>query len=157
MKYDDSDNQRPGWKFAQYELKGVPLRIAIGTRDLQNNVVEVARRDTREKSSVSMDGLSDRVVSLLDEIQKGMYQKALSFRDASITKVDTWEDFEKTLNEKGGFISAHWDGTAETEDAIKDKTKATIRCIPLNNVQEEGKCILTGKPSKERVLFAIAY
>lgn len=157
VKYDDSDNQRPGWKFAQYELKGVPVRIAIGTRDLQNNVVEVARRDTREKSSVSMDGLGERIVSLLGEIQSGMYQKALGFRDSKITAVDSWEEFEKTLNEKGGFVSAHWDGTAETEDAIKDKTKATIRCIPLNNVQEEGKCILTGKPSKERVLFAVAY
>lgn len=157
VKYDDSDNQRPGWKFAQYELKGVPVRIAIGARDLQNNVAEVARRDTREKSSLSLDGLSEKIASLLEEIQNSMYQKALSFREANITKVDTWDDFVKTLNEKGGFISAHWDGTAETEEAIKEKTKATIRCIPLNNPSEEGRCVLTGKPSTQRVLFAIAY
>ena len=157
VKYDDSDNQRPGWKFAQYELKGVPVRVAIGARDIQNNVAEVARRDTREKSSVSMDGVSGHIVSLLDEIQNGMFRKALTLRQEHITKVDNWDDFEKMLTEKGGFIAAHWDGTAETEEAIKDKTKATIRCIPLDNPQEEGKCILTGKPSKERVLFAIAY
>jgi prolyl-tRNA synthetase len=157
VKYDDSDNQRPGWKFAQYELKGVPVRIAIGARDIQNNVAEVARRDTKEKKSVSMDGLPAHVISLLDEIQDAMFTKALSFRKEHITRVENWVDFEKTLQEKGGFVSAHWDGTAETEEAIKEKTKATIRCIPLNNPQEEGKCILTGKPSKERVLFAIAY
>jgi len=157
VKYDDSDNQRPGWKFAQYELKGVPVRVAIGARDIQNNVAEVARRDTREKNSVSMDGLAGHVISLLDEIQSGMFKKAYSFREQHITRVDNWDDFEKVLQEKGGFISAHWDGTAETEEAIKEKTKATIRCIPLNNPQEEGRCILTGKPSKERVLFAVAY
>lgn len=157
VKYDDSDNQRPGWKFAQYELKGVPLRMAIGPRDLQNNVAEVARRDTREKSSLSMDGLADTISALLDNIQESMYRKALAFREANITSVDTWEEFEKTLNEKGGFISAHWDGTAATEDAIKEKTKATIRCIPLNNAQEQGKCVFTGNPSTQRVLFAIAY
>ncbi len=157
VKYDNSDNQRPGWKFAQYELKGVPVRVAIGARDIQNNVAEVARRDTREKKSVSLDGLAGHIISLLDDIQEAMFKKAESFRAAHITRVDTWEDFENVLKEKGGFASAHWDGTAETEEAIKEKTKATIRCIPLNNPQEEGKCIFTGKPSKERVLFAIAY
>jgi len=157
VKYDDSDNQRPGWKFAEYELKGVPVRVAIGARDIQNNVAEVARRDTREKNSVSMDGLAGHVISLMDEIQSAMFKKAYAFREQRITRVDNWDDFEKVLQEKGGFISAHWDGTAETEEAIKEKTKATIRCIPLNNPQEEGRCILTGKPSKERVLFAVAY
>ena len=157
VKYDHSDNQRPGWKFAQYELKGVPIRVAIGARDIQNNVVEIARRDTREKISMSMDGLAENISGLLNEIQQGMFNRALSFRDQHITRVDTWEEFQKTLNEKGGFIAAHWDGTPETEDLIKEKTKATIRCIPLNNSQEDGKCILTGKPSVQRVLFAVAY
>jgi prolyl-tRNA synthetase len=157
VKYDDSDNNRPGWKFAEYEMKGVPVRIAFGARDLENNVAEVARRDTKEKKSISLDGLSDAVVQLLNNIQQAMFDKAKAYRDAHITKVDTWQDFEKTLDGEGGFISAHWDGTAETEEAIKQKTKATIRCIPLNNPQEEGKCILTGMPSKERVLFARAY
>jgi prolyl-tRNA synthetase len=157
VKYDDNDNARPGWKFAEYEMKGVPVRIAMGMRDLENNVVEVARRDTREKKSISMDGLSDAVIALLDEIQKNMFNKAKAYRDSHITEANTWEEFEALLQEKGGFISAHWDGTAETEAAIKEKTKATIRCIPLNNPQQEGKCILTGKPSKERVLFATAY
>ncbi|HUQ66024.1 MAG TPA: proline--tRNA ligase [Flavitalea sp.] len=157
VKYDNSDNQRPGWKFAQYELQGVPVRVAIGARDLQNNIAEVARRDTREKASISLDGLPDHILAMLDEIQHSMFRNALSFREKLITKADTWEEFENVLKEKGGFISAHWDGTAETEETIKEKTKATIRCIPLNNPHEEGKCILTGKPSKERVLFAIAY
>jgi prolyl-tRNA synthetase len=157
VKYDDADNQRPGWKFAQHELRGVPVRIAIGMRDLQNNVAELARRDTREKSSVSLDNIADTIAGTLDEIQKAMFQKALSFRDQNITKVDTWDEFEKVLREKGGFISAHWDGTAETEEMIKEKTKATIRCIPLNNPKENGKCVLTGKPSDQRVLFAVAY
>ena len=157
VKYDDSDNNRPGWKFAEYEMKGVPVRIALGARDLENNVVEVARRDTKEKKSISLDGLHETIVQLLDEIQQAMFDKARAYRDAHITKVDNWQDFEKALDGEGGFISAHWDGTAETEESIKQKTKATIRCIPLNNPQEEGKCILTGKPSKERVLFARAY
>jgi prolyl-tRNA synthetase len=156
-KYDDSDNQRPGWKFAQYELKGVPVRIAIGTRDLQNNVAELARRDNKTKTQVSLDGIAERIAVVLDEIQEGMFQKALSFRDQNITSVDSWAEFETVLNDKGGFVSAHWDGTAETEELIKEKTKATIRCIPLDNPNEEGKCILTGKPSNQRVLFAIAY
>lgn len=157
VKYDDDDNNRPGWKFAEYELKGVPARIAVGARDMQNNVVEVARRDTKEKITVSMDGLANTIVALLHDIQENIYNKAKIFRDTNIYKADTWEIFEKLLDDKGGFISAHWDGTAETEEKIKELTKATIRCIPLNNLQEEGKCILTGKPSKERVLFARAY
>jgi prolyl-tRNA synthetase len=157
VKYDDNDNNRPGWKFAEYEMKGVPVRIAIGARDLENNVAEVARRDTKEKKSTSLDGLSDTIIQLLADIQQAMYDKAKAYRDSHITKVDTWEDFEKVLDGEAGFVSAHWDGSAETEEAIKQKAKATIRCIPLNNPQEEGKCILTGKPSKERVLFARAY
>lgn len=157
VKYDDADNSRPGWKFAEYELKGVPVRIAIGARDLENNTVELARRDTKEKASVSMDGLAARILALLDEVQQAIYNKALAYRDAHITKVDTWQEFESVLNEKAGFVSAHWDGTAETEAKIKELTKATIRCIPLNNPSEEGKCILTGKPSSQRVLFALAY
>jgi len=157
VKYDNSDNQRPGWKFAQYELKGVPVRMAIGARDIQNNVAEIARRDTREKSTISLDGIAAAVETLLDDIQRSMFRKALSFRDQNITKVDTWEEFVSVLKEKGGFISAHWDGTPETEELIKEKTKATIRCIPLDNPRESGKCVLTGKPSEQRVLFAVAY
>jgi prolyl-tRNA synthetase len=157
VKYDNNDNSRPGWKFAQYELQGVPIRLAMGLRDMENNVVEIARRDTKEKNSVSMDGIADTVAKLLSDIQENMYNKALAFRNENITIVDNWDDFVKTLDEKGGFISAHWDGTAETEEKIKDKTKATIRCIPMNNKEEEGKCVLTGNPSTQRVLFARAY
>jgi prolyl-tRNA synthetase len=157
VKYDDSDNARPGWKFAEYEKKGVPIRIAIGARDLENNTVEIARRDTREKLSVPMDGLAERIQQLLIQIQQDIYNKALAFRESHITKADSWEDFQRILNEKGGFILAHWDGTPETETKIKELTKATIRCIPLNNEQEQGKCILTGKASSQRVLFAMAY
>ncbi|HEU4552269.1 MAG TPA: proline--tRNA ligase [Chitinophaga sp.] len=157
VKYDDSDNARPGWKFAEYEMKGVPVRIAIGARDLENNVAEVARRDTREKMSLSLDGLAGRVKDLLEEIQQSIFNKAKAYRDEHITPADTFEEFEKLLDEKGGFIAAHWDGTAETEEQIKERTKATIRCIPLNNKQEAGACILTGKPSTQRVLFARAY
>jgi prolyl-tRNA synthetase len=157
VKYDDDDSRRPGWKFAEYEMKGVPVRIALGARDLEKNVAEVVRRDNKTKEVVSLDGLANTVLVLLDDIQKSIYQKAKDYRDAHITKADTWEDFVKLLDEKGGFISAHWDGTAETEEKIKELTKATIRCIPLNNPKEEGKCILTGKPSGERVLFARAY
>ncbi|HTM93508.1 MAG TPA: His/Gly/Thr/Pro-type tRNA ligase C-terminal domain-containing protein, partial [Flavisolibacter sp.] len=157
VKYDDNDNNRPGWKFAEYELKGVPVRIAIGARDLQNNVAEVARRDTKEKQSISLDGIADHIKQLLEDIQQNLYKKALAYREEHTTRADSWEEFEKLLDEKGGFVSAHWDGTAETEEAIKEKTKATIRCIPLNNEKEEGKCILTGKPSSQRVLFARAY
>lgn len=157
VKFDNNDNSRPGWKFAEYEMKGVPIRIAIGTRDLENNVVEMARRDTKEKTTVSLDGLTERVSALLTEIQQGIYNKALQFRDSHITPVDTWDQFVDTLNNKTGFVSAHWDGTAETEEKIKEMTKATIRCIPLDNALEEGKCVLTGNPSKQRVLFAQAY
>ena len=157
VKYDDSEHSRPGWKFAEYELKGVPVRIAIGARDLENNVGEVVRRDTREKKSISLDGLGNTVIQLLEEIQQAMFDKAKAFRDAHIIKVDNWEDFEKALEGEGGFVSAHWDGTPETEEAIKQKSKATIRCIPLNNPQEEGKCVFSGNASKERVLFARAY
>jgi len=157
VKYDDSDNQRPGWKFAEYELKGVPVRITLGARDLANGVVELARRDTKEKTTVPLEGLAERIGSLLVEIQDNLFARARAFRDGHITKADTWEEFERVLDEKSGFVAAHWDGSSETEAAIKEKTKATIRCIPLNNEQEEGTCILTGKPSTQRVLFARAY
>jgi prolyl-tRNA synthetase len=157
VKYDDNDNNRPGWKFAEYEMKGIPVRIAIGARDLANNVVEVARRDTREKMSFPIDGLSNSVIQLLAQIQEAIYKKAKDFREERIIKTDNWDEFTKLLDEKPGFIAAHWDGTGETEDKIKELTKATIRCIPLNNEQEEGRCILTGKPSTQRVLFARAY
>ena len=157
VKYDNSDKVRPGWKFAEYEKKGVPVRIALGMRDLENNVVEVARRDTKEKATYTLDGIAEVVKSLLDEIQQNMFNRAKAFRDEHITPVDHWDDFVKILDDKTGFVSAHWDGTPETEEKIKELTKATIRCIPLNNKQEEGKCILTGHPSTQRVLFARAY
>ncbi len=157
VKYDDNDNNRPGWKFAEYEKKGVPVRIAIGARDIENNTVEIARRDTKEKISVPIDGLSVRISNLLQQIQQDMFDKAKAYRDEHITPADSWDEFVQLLNEKGGFVSAHWDGTAETEEKIKEQTKATIRCIPLNAKEEEGKCILTGKPSNKRVLFAQAY
>jgi len=157
VKFDDNDNSRPGFKFAEYELKGVPVRIAMGLRDLDSNSVEVARRDTKEKKTVSLDGLPDYIKTLLEDIQQSMYKKAKAYRDSHITRADTMEEFERLLDEKGGFILAHWDGTAATEEAIKDRTKATIRCIPLDNPAEEGKCILTGQPSNQRVLFARAY
>jgi prolyl-tRNA synthetase len=157
VKYDDSDNARPGWKFAEYEMKGVPIRIAIGARDLANNVAEIARRDTKEKTSVSLDGLSNHIQNLLQTIQQNMFDKAKTFRDEHITNANTWDEFLQILENKTGFVNAHWDGTPETEEKIKELAKATIRCIPLNNKQEEGNCILTGKPSKQRVLFARAY
>jgi len=157
VKYDDNDNNRPGWKFAEYEMKGVPLRIAIGMRDLENKVVEIARRDTKEKKQYSLDGLTETIKNLLEEIQQNLFNKAKAFRDAHITSVDTWDEFVNVLDGKGGFISAHWDGTPETEEKIKELTKATIRCIPLNNELEEGKDVLTGAPSRQRVLFARAY
>lgn len=157
VKYDDSDNQRPGWKFAEYELKGVPIRIAVGPRDLENNQVELARRDTKEKTTISMDGLIETVAQLLSDIQSNLLHRATQYRDEHITKVDTWDEFVNVLDQTTGFILAHWDGTVETEEKIKDLAKATIRCIPLNNPLEEGKCILTGNTSKQRVLFARAY
>jgi prolyl-tRNA synthetase len=157
VKFDDNDNNRPGFKFAEYELKGVPVRIAMGLRDLDNGSVEIARRDTKEKKTIPFEGLVTYVAALLEDIQQSMYNKALAYRDSHITKADTMTEFERLLDEKGGFILAHWDGTAATEEAIKEKTKATIRCIPLDNPLEEGKCILNGKESKQRVLFARAY
>lgn len=157
IKYDDNDNARPGWKFAEYEMKGVPLRIAIGARDIQNGTVELARRDTREKTTVPLEGLATRLVSLLDEIQQSLFDKAAAYRDDHITQVNNWEEFKSLLDGKGGFLSAHWDGSAETEEAIKEETKATIRCIPLNNPKEDGVCVYSGKPSTQRVLFARAY
>ena len=157
VKYDNNDNTRAGWKFAEYELKGVPIRLALGSRDLENNVVELVRRDTKEKRSISIDGITEYIVGLLNDIQQNLFNKAKTYREENITKTDTWDEFVKLLEEKGGFIAAHWDGTSETEAAIKEKTKATIRCIPFDNTQEEGKCILTGKQSKQRVLFALAY
>ncbi len=157
VKYDDSDNARPGWKFAEYELKGVPVRVAMGLRDIDNNVVELARRDTKEKSAVSFDGLAPYIKNLLEDIQQNIFNRALAFRNENIREANSWEEFVNLLDTKAGFVSAHWDGTSETEEKIKEQTKATIRCIPLNNKQEEGKCILTGNPSSQRVLFARAY
>ena len=157
VKYDDNDNARPGWKFAQYEMQGVPVRIAIGARDIENNVAEVARRDNKTKSSLSLENLAGQIQDLLDEIQTNMFNKAKEFQQSHITKVDTWDEFIKVLDEKTGFVAAHWDGTAETEEKIKELSKATIRCIPLDNPLEEGKCILSGNPSTQRVLFARAY
>ena len=157
VKFDDRDTERPGWKFAEYELLGVPVRLAMGMRDLENGTVELVRRDTKEKMVVPFDGLAGRIVALMDEIQQNIYQRALDFRNQHITKVDSYEEFKEVLDTKAGFVAAHWDGTPETEERIKEETKATIRCIPLNNEQEEGVCILTGKPSQQRVLFARAY
>lgn len=157
VKFDDDDSKRSGWKFNEYELKGVPVRVAIGPRDLENNEAEVARRDTLEKETVSFDNLVEYIQNLLEDIQKNLFNKALKFREENTRKADTWEEFVDLLDNHPGFIYAHWDGTPETEDKIKELTKATIRCIPFNNPQEEGKCILTGKPSKQRVLFARAY
>lgn len=157
VKYDDRDTHRPGFKFAEWELKGVPVRIAVGTRDLQNGTVEIARRDTQTKETVAQAGLADRVEQLLIDIQQQIYNKAMTFREANTIAVDSYDEFKRVLEEQGGFISAHWDGTAETEKLIKEETKATIRCIPLDNPLEEGHCIRTGKPSRQRVLFARAY
>ena len=157
VKYDDSENNRPGWKFAEYEMKGVPIRIGIGARDIANNVVEVARRDTKEKMSMPIEGLAVNIIKLLDTIQESIYNKAFAFREMHITPANTWQEFIDLLDNKGGFVSAHWDGTPETEDKIKELTKATIRCIPLNNTEEDGSCILTGNTSTQRVLFARAY
>ena len=156
VKYDDRDTYKPGWKFSEYEFKGVPIRLAIGPRDLENNTIEVARRDTLEKEILQITDIDLKVEHLLEQIQDNLYQKALSFRERNTCKVDTWDEFTKAV-EKGGFILAHWDGSVETEQKIKDETKATIRAIPLNEYFEEGACILTGKPSKQRVYFAKAY
>ncbi|MDG5798836.1 proline--tRNA ligase [Marinilabiliaceae bacterium ANBcel2] len=157
VKYDNDDKRKPGWKFSEYELKGVPLRFAIGPRDLENGTVEVARRDTLSKEVVSLEGIDAKAEALLDEIQNGIYNKALKYREDNTRSVDSYEDFKRLLDEKGGFFLCHWDGTAETEELIKKETKATIRCIPLDSPEEEGKCMVSGKPSKRRVLFARSY
>ncbi len=156
VKYDSRDTHKPGWKFAEYEFKGVPVRIAIGPRDIENQTVEVARRDTKEKSVYQIMDIDLKVLHLLDQIQDNIYKKAVDFQNANTFRADSYEEF-KELIEKGGFVLAHWDGTSETELKIKDETKATIRCIPLNNKMESGKCILTGNPSTQRVVFAKAY
>ena len=157
VKYDNRTTQRPGAKFAQYELQGVPLRIAIGPNDLENGTVELARRDTLSKETIDLEELQSKVKQLIEEIQDGLYVKALKFRDQHITLVDDFEAFKATLETKGGFVSAHWDGSEETEQKIKELTKASIRCIPMDAPQEEGKCVFSGAPSKQRVLFAKAY
>ena len=157
VKYDDRDTQKPGFKFNEYELKGVPVRLAIGQRDMENNTYEVARRDTLTKETVGTDEIVTKIESLLVDIQKNIYKKALEHRDGHITEVNSYGEFKEVLENKGGFISAHWDGTPETEERIKEETKATIRCIPIAGKAEEGSCILTGKPSVKRVLFAKAY
>lgn len=157
VKYDDRDTQRPGWKFAEYEFKGVPIRIAIGARDLENGTVEVARRDTKEKETLQQADLVNKLEHLLTQIQNNLYQKALDYRDSMISYVNTYTEFKEVLETKGGFVFAHWDGTVETELKIKEETKATIRCIPVDNPLEAGICIYSGKASKQRVLFAKAY
>ncbi len=157
VHYDKRDTHKPGWKFAEYELKGVPLRLAIGPRDLENNTMEMARRDTKTKETVGIDNIDEVVDNLLVEIQNSIYKKALTYRESNTREVDSYEEFKKVLNEKGGFIKAHWDGTVETEDKIKSETKATIRCILLDEKNEPGKCIVSGKPSSKKVVFAKAY
>ncbi len=157
VKVDDRDNVRSGFKFSEWEFKGVPVRVVMGQRDIENGTVEIARRDTFEKVHIERTGVENYIENLLDAIQKSIFNKALDFREKMITKVDTYEEFKKVLDEKGGFIFAHWDGTPETEAKIKEETKATIRCIPLYMEKEEGKCMVTGKPSHQRVLFARAY
>ncbi len=156
VKYDNSDNKKPGWKFAEYELKGVPVRLAMGARDLENNTVEVARRDTLTKETLPVDGIENHIKQLLDEIQENIYKKAVDFRDSQTREVDSYDEFKEEI-EKGGFLLCHWDGTPETEALIKEETKATIRCIPLEGDKTPGKCMVTGKPSPQRVLFARAY
>lgn len=157
VKYDDRDTLRPGFKFAEYEMKGVPVRLAIGGRDLENGTIEIARRDTKEKQTISREGIVDHIENLLIDIQQNIYNKALKFREENTREANSYQEFKELLDTKAGFISAHWDGTSETEKRIKDETKATIRCIPLNNKPEDGICIVTGKPSTQRVLFARAY
>ena len=159
VKYDDRDTQKPGWKFAEYELKGVPVRIALGPRDLENKTLEIARRDNLTKESFQWEDMpiAEKIGGLLEEIQDGIYQKAFDFRKENTTEVNSWEEFKQVLEDKAGFLSAHWDGTAETEEKIKELTKATIRCIPLDQAPEQGVCVYSGKPSSGRVLFAKAY
>jgi len=157
VKYDDRDTYKPGWKFSEYEMKGVPVRIAIGPRDIENNTVEVARRDTLEKKIISRDMVNDIIVGLMEDIQQSIYRKSMEFRRENTRKVDEWDEFREIMIKKPGFVLAHWDGTAETELKIKEETKATIRCLPFDAEVEKGKCIYSGKPSEKRVLFAIAY
>ena len=157
VKYDDRDTQKPGWKFADYELKGVPVRLAMGERDLENGTIEVARRDTLTKETLPLEGVEQHIETLLEEIQENIYKLALERRSKLITKVDSYEEFKTLLDTKGGFFLCHWDGTPETEELIKNETKATIRCIPFDAPDEEGKCMVTGKPSHKRVLIARAY
>ncbi len=157
VKYDDRETQRPGFKFAEWELKGVPLRIAVGARDMQNGTVELARRDTQTKETLPQEGLIQHIEKLLEVIQHDLFQKALDYRNSHITEVNSFDEFQEVLESKGGFLSAHWDGTPETEEQIKEATKATIRCIPMDRKEEEGLCVFSGKPSKGRVLFAKAY
>lgn len=156
-KVDDSDKHKPGWKFAEYELKGIPVRIAIGPRDMENGTVEMARRDTKEKKSIRQEDLVNEIQKTLTDIQQNLFQRALKFRNENTHKVDDYETFKKMLDEKGGFFLAHWDGSPETEEKIKNETKATIRCIPLGGEKESGKCMVTGNPSSQRVIFARAY
>jgi len=156
VKFDDDDKQRSGWKFAEYELRGVPIRLGIGMRDLDGGTIEVARRDNLTKESRPLEGIVDHVRSLLDEIQANIYNRALKFREENTFRVDTWDGFKEQI-ELDGFILAHWDGTAETEEKIKDETKATIRCIPLDALHEDGTCVYSGAPSAKRVVFARAY
>lgn len=157
VKFDDRDTHKPGWKFAEYEFKGVPVRITIGSRDIEQGTVEVARRDTLEKETLQIMDIDNKIIHLLDQIQSNLFQRAYAFRENNTYRVDTWEEFKTTLDTTGGFISAHWDGTPETEEKIKEETKATIRVIPLNSPLESGKCIYSGKPSTRRVIFARAY
>jgi prolyl-tRNA synthetase len=157
VKVDARDNVRSGFKFAEYELKGVPVRLVLGPRDLAAGTVEMMRRDTLVKESVQLDGIVELVEQTLADMQGAIFQKALDFRNSMITKVDSWEEFKEVLDNKGGFVLAHWDGTTETEIAIKEATKATIRCIPFDTVDEEGTCVFSGKPSHRRVLFARSY
>ncbi|MCK9220098.1 MAG: proline--tRNA ligase [Bacteroidales bacterium] len=157
VKYDDRDTQKPGWKFAEYEFKGIPVRLTVGPRDIEQGTVEVARRDTLEKEVLQIKDIENKISNLLDQIQKNLYDRAFAFRENNTTRVDSWKEFKEVLDTKGGFISAHWDGTSETEEKIKAETKATIRVIPFNNVLENGSCVFSGKPSTQRVLFARAY
>jgi prolyl-tRNA synthetase len=157
VKYDDRDTQKPGWKFADYELKGVPVRLAMGERDLENGTIEVARRDTLTKETLPFEGIEEYIEKLLNDIQENIYQKALTYRDSMITKVDSYEEFKELIETKGGFFLCHWDGTTETEEKIKADTKATIRCIPFDSPEEEGTDMVSGKPSHRRVLLAKAY
>ncbi|NLA48327.1 MAG: proline--tRNA ligase, partial [Bacteroidales bacterium] len=157
VKYDDRDTNKPGWKFADYELKGVPVRIAIGPRDIENNTMEIFRRDTLEKETIPASGITDHIKKLLDDIQGNIFRKASTFRNDNTYYLDKWDDFVDVIENKGGFIMAHWDGSRATEEKIKEETKATIRCIPFDSPDEEGKCIYSGKPSVRRVLFSRAY